>query len=150
MTKLSTAPIFALPVCLLLAGMPVQAAPITYQATNLSGLQSDFTFTGDDISGDDLLQNDEITAFSGMTIFNPGTTYEILHPADHPFPDFDFDINTLTWGNNQINFKDTSSGNFIAFAADQVWSFTVVPVPAAAWLFVSALGLLGLMRRKVK
>ncbi|MDP2325253.1 MAG: VPLPA-CTERM sorting domain-containing protein [Gammaproteobacteria bacterium] len=36
-----------------------------------------------------------------------------------------------------------------AFNRPGVWSVSPVPVPAAAWLFGSALGLIGVMRRKV-
>ena len=45
-----------------------------------------------------------------------------------------------------LQFSDWEVGDSVSF--DLVTSATVVPIPAAAWLFGSALGILGWLRRK--
>lgn len=45
-------------------------------------------------------------------------------------------------------FVGDPTSAFFNFAKTDTFTFTVVPVPAAAWLFVSALGLMGWIRRR--
>jgi len=62
-------------------------------------------------------------------------------------------LNTISWvGSSLVLANKTCTGVCTTTAGGfnngQQWSFTVVPVPAAVWLFGSALGLLGIARRR--
>lgn len=63
--------------------------------------------------------------------------------------DYDFELAGVTGAG--MNFGDLvmlGNGIEVGNVYGELMTFRVVPVPAAAWLFGSALGLLGWMRRK--
>lgn len=64
-------------------------------------------------------------------------------------------MNTITWDGTTLALRNATctgpctTANAGAFNNGQQWTFSVVPVPPAVWLFGSALGVMGWMRRKV-
>ena len=48
-----------------------------------------------------------------------------------------------------INLHITECAGTYSLTTLGAWSIAVVPIPAAAWLFGSALGVMGWMRRKI-
>jgi hypothetical protein len=62
-------------------------------------------------------------------------------------------FNTITYAGTTLQISNRTCTSICTtttggFNNGQLWNFTVVPVPAAVWLFGSALGLLGVARRR--
>jgi hypothetical protein len=137
-----------------------RAAMIDITATSVDSRFTGFSLRFDDVSGDGLLQIDEVIEFSGFTLTNPDN-----HSVDG--------IYDVILGTAEIDGISSSSGmrlfarsnwNFKRFDGDPAlccssgyWTYnsatvvlspgaiTTVPVPAAIWLFGSGiLGLIGL------
>lgn len=82
-------------------------------------------------------------ASNGTTCGNP----DVVIPAaiDRCRVDLSLSGDTLTLQVKRALSESTTSGAF----QQMTFTFTAVPVPAAVWLFASALGLMGLVRRKL-
>jgi hypothetical protein len=133
--------------------LEINGVPFDLAGTFLAGDKFAFTNSGEtggsffaqvDINGDGVLTN----SLSIMAETFGATTKQF------------FDYQTLTFHAWEIVNGDfilgTFDANFGAVTIDQVWPHgdvfdvvSIVPVPAAAWLFGSALGLMGVMRRKI-
>jgi len=91
-----------------------------------------------------LMDNDG-SAFSGESIPSIETLAGMGIPSelgDEPLWDIDLSL-------DDIGFPDCCNRSTSKLKADLVSvSFSAVPIPAAAWLFGSALGILGWMRRR--
>jgi hypothetical protein len=90
-------------------------------------------------------------AFNESSItYGPGTSVSRTIGGDDvsiylPFAIYQYDNMLADWNGTTLVFHNTTSaGAGLAYDI----TFTAVPIPAAAWLFGSALGLLGWMRRK--
>jgi hypothetical protein len=82
--------------------------------------------------------------------YGPGTSVNRMILGDDfsiylPFAIGQYDNMPADWNGTTLVFSNTTlAGSGLAYDI----TFTAVPVPAAAWLFGSALGFLGWMRRK--
>ncbi|MCG6938925.1 MAG: hypothetical protein LJE83_12235 [Gammaproteobacteria bacterium] len=149
-------------VYLAMVSLNAGAALIDITATSTDTRVTDFTLRFDDISGDGLLQLDEVMEFSGFTLTNPANpasdgVYDVIIGT----PDID-SISTASG----IRLFAYSNWNFKRFEGDTAlccssnsWTYSsaesslgsdtvavaAVPVPAAFWLFGS--GLIGLLRQ---
>lgn len=126
----------------LLLGMPVSAGTLA-DSWAVSGLEAG-AFEADPTPMDG---DDEELVFNGIlfdVVYFSLDTSLINSLAYDPTPpglnEADFAFFTIVEGD--------SEGNVI-FQALGIVETTVIPVPAAAWLFGSALGLLGLLRRRL-
>jgi len=143
--------------CLAMASFNTNAALIDITATSTDTRFTDFTLKFDDISGDGLLQINEVVQFSGFTLTNPSNqAVNGLYDVIIGTPDI-AGVST----SNGIPLFTSSNWNFKRFPGDTAlccsrdfWSYstevqavtagqTTVPIPAAAWLFGS--GLIGLI-----
>lgn len=131
------------------------AALIEITATHVDSRFSDFTLQYEDMSGDGLLQIDEIVYFSGFTLTNPmnptvSGNYDIILGIP--------DIDNIS-SSSGVNLFASSNWNFKRFEGDtalccssRFWTYTSadlsllsgsallsVPLPAAIWLFGSGL-----------
>lgn len=126
----------------LLLGMPISAGTLG-DSWSVSGLEAGaFEADPDPFDGDDeeLVFNGilfDVVYFSLDTSLINGLAYDPIPPG---LNEADFAFFTIVEGD--------SDGNVI-FQALGIVETTVIPVPAAAWLFGSALGLLGLLRRRL-
>ncbi len=126
----------------LLLGTPVAAGTLA-DSYAVSGLEAGaFEADPDPFDGDDeeLVFNGilfDVVYFSLDTSLINGLAYDPTPPG---LNEADFAFFTIVEGD--------SEGNVI-FQALGIVETTVIPVPAAAWLFGSALGLLGLLRRRL-
>ena len=152
-------------VYLAMVSLNAGAALIDITATSTDTRVTDFTLRFDDISGDGLLQLDEVMEFSGFTLTNPANpasdgVYDVIIGT----PDID-SISTASgirlFAYSNWNFKRFEGDTALCCSRD-FWSYstevqavtsglipTPTPIPAAAWLFGSGLiGLAGIARNK--
>ena len=130
------------------------ASLIDITATSTSQNFTDFTLQFDDTSGDGLLQIDEydMALFSGFTIsgligFN-GFYDDIIGTPDIAGISTASGVPLGTPGANWSFLKTDDTGGCCG-PGNWTYSSTVVPIPAALWLFGSGLlGLIGVARRK--
>ncbi|MCG6938923.1 MAG: VPLPA-CTERM sorting domain-containing protein [Gammaproteobacteria bacterium] len=147
--------------CLATASFNASAALIDITATSTDARFTDFTLSFDDISGDGLLQIDEVVQFSGFTLTNPANqAVNGLYDVIIGTPDV-AGVSTSSgiplFASSNWNFKRFPGDTALCCSRD-FWSYstevqavtagqTIVPIPAAAWLFGSGLiGLAGLAR----
>lgn len=88
----------------------------------------------------------EITVHGSVSLRNSG------YPPTNPLSTDELiagPVETDIWGNRDLalSFWDPQAGGRTIFGI--ATSSAVVPIPAAVWLFGSALGLMGVMRRKI-
>jgi hypothetical protein len=84
------------------------------------------------------------TGESGLTNAQAGQSGGQGTGANIHYAAYGFDLSFLAPGTNFVAHFTSSCGN-----DNLMGSSTVVPVPAALWLFGGALGALGLLRRRV-
>lgn len=153
-TRVATSSIL---ICLAFVSFEAPAALINIEATSNDSRLTDFTLKFDDISGDGLLQINEILAFSGFALDNPGNPsisgfYNVIIGT----PDIagvSSSSGTPLFALTNWNFK-RYIGDTALCCASKFWTYnsvelpmvsatiTTIPVPAALWLFFS--GLIGL------
>jgi len=132
----------------------VNAALIEITATSNDARFSDFTVIFDDTSGDSMLQINEMTLFSGMTISGFSSSQDGFYDALIGTPNIT-GISTLSGtviGSPGFNWNMTTSSG-ASCCSTSIWSYNssvaTVPIPTAVWLFGSGfIGLIGVARRK--
>jgi hypothetical protein len=137
------------------AASNVSAALWTIEATSVDTDWSDFTLVVDDQNGDSIFQcctsggypstPDSVVSFSGVEKFAAGGTgfYDVLDYT----PDLIIGGLTLVGDTNPKWGFIKSVGS--AGKGVSQWTYTAaVPIPAAVWLFGSALAGLGWLRRR--
>jgi hypothetical protein len=152
-------------ICVILVTLSfnVSAALIDITATSTDSRVTDFTLSFDDISGDGLLQLDELVAFSGFTLTNPANlTVNGFYDVIIGTPDI-----TGISASGGVSLFAPTNWNFKRFEGDialccssRFWTYntktaltpvntSTVPIPAAVWLFGSGIiGLAGISGRK--
>lgn len=131
------------------------AEAATLHATGFQGLIPDFTIEFTDSNGNRLFDIAELTAWSGF-VFGGASVVSLV-----TVPDFPGQTVNGTIGVGPLTDRwefDTQGSNGLTprvLATKDAWSVDVrglppapVPVPAAAWLFASALGGLAWLRRR--
>jgi PEP-CTERM motif len=124
------------------------AIPLRLDATSLDAEHSDFFVIFDD-TGDGLLQNDEVTDFSGVFLFPEGTLYNLLVGVPTIA-----DISSVSGFcplADRWCFVSPDIGLLVAVSTD-VFAYAITPAPVAesGTLALFGLGLLGvgLTRRR--
>ena len=112
---------------------------------------TDFTITFDDTSGDSLFQFDELISFSGTSLSNPNVTLvfdEILRVPSISGISTRSGLGGNGWLFGQPGTTATQ-GSSTAFWTYDSQQISAVPVPAAVWLFGTALlGFIGYGKRR--
>ncbi len=118
---------------------------------------TDFTIIFDDTSGDSLFQLGELISFSGSSLTGPFSLVfdEILGVPDIPGISTQSGLVSGTLGENWLFSQpdpDVDQGvSPIFWTSYELQQIGAVPVPAAVWLFGTALvGLVGFGKRKSK
>ena len=142
---------------LLLTSVAANAAAVNVNFTVNSGNWGTGSFSGVDGDSDGFLRFNELTAFNmGANVEN-----EVVN-LSNLFDIGDYDIVNNVWAANGIGWVGNPDNSYITWnnrnnSINSLWAVvsttqgpSAVPVPAAVWLFGSALvGLLGSKRKKM-
>jgi hypothetical protein len=138
------------------AGDFLYIATESTEFNNFFGFTPDFVGNAALINGDDAIElfknTSVIDVFGDINVDGTGQLWEYIdgwaYRVSGTGPDgSSFDL--LNWTFSGINALDGETSNVTASTPFPLGTYTVVPVPAAVWLFGSGLlGLVGMARRK--
>lgn len=134
-----------------------QAMMLRLDATAITERTTDFFIDFND-NGDSLLEHGEIVSFSG---FFTGVQTSTFWDRVGYVPSI-MNISVMSGldqfshlSDNWVFVSSDENGTASIFPPDELWSYNItggkpspVPIPAAFWLFASALGLLGWIKRR--
>ncbi|KAA0207251.1 MAG: hypothetical protein EDM71_07835 [Proteobacteria bacterium] len=88
--------------------------------------------------------NDSTVSYSGTSVTRTMGGDDVVKGPPQSLADYN-GISTLSWVGTALTLSNSTGTSGLT------WVFaTPVPVPAAVWLFGSAVGLLGVVRRRAK
>jgi hypothetical protein len=142
---------FALALAVFAAGAVPSSAATIYRldATSPSTIRSDFWLTFEDLDGDTYFSLNELIAFSGVTVEFSGVERLFDQITAVPLlPARFLDGGAGFWTFTGASGPFTTARDNWTITPSRVSDAPVVPLPAAGWLMLGALGGLAALRRR--